>query len=222
MLTCEYCNTQFKKESSLAAHMCRLKKRYLQRDEKHVKLGLKFFNDWYHLALGATGQKDYAQFAKSQYYAAFVRFGMYVLETRVLAPERYLHWLVKEKTRVDDWCKDSVYTRYLAEESKRETAERALERFVLHCERWSERTGHHWTAYWFEAKPFVIVNDIKMGKVSPWIFLGYSEAKQRLDDLPVELLSDIADTIDLPFWKHRINTSGSVVKWIEEIFKLSQ
>jgi hypothetical protein len=221
-MKCEYCGKDFKRESSLAAHMCRDKKRWLQKDEQHVRLGLSFFNDWYRIAMGSNTRKDYKAFMKSQYYGAFVRFGLYVLETRVLAPERYLEWLIKSKIAVDRWCKDSVYNQYLAEQSKRETAERALERFVMHTEKWSERTGFHWSEYWDNVKPFTLVNDIKMGKVSPWVFLGYSKAKAKLDELPIELLTDIAETIDLPFWQRKIDVNKPTVEWIEEILGASK
>lgn len=214
---CEYCRKEFKRESSLAAHMCEKKRRYLQKDEQHVKLGLKMFNDWYHIAMGASGQKDYNDFMRSQYYGAFVRFGLYILEARVFAPERYLQWLIKTKVPVDRWCKDSVYSEYLAEQSKHETAERALERFVLHAEKWSERTGRHWSEYWRAAPTHVVVNDIKMGRISPWVFLGYDEAKAVLDDMPMELLNDVADTIDLGYWKRKIDVNGPTVEWLNQI-----
>ena len=221
-MKCEYCGKDFKRESSIAAHMCRDKKRWLQKDEQHVRLGLSFFNDWHRIAMGSNARKDYKAFMKSQYYGAFVRFGLYVLETRVIAPERYLEWLIKSQVAVDRWCKDSVYNQYLAEQSKRETAERALERFVLHADKWSERTGFHWTEYWDNVKPYTLVNDIKMGKISPWVFLGYSKAKAKLDGLPIELLSDIADTVDLSFWQRKIDVNRPTVVWIEEILGASK
>lgn len=221
-ITCEYCGKAFKAERTVATHMCPQKKRWLQRNEQHVRLAHKFFSDWYRQAMGAKVDKTYEQFAKSQYYGAFVRFGLYVLETRVLAPERYLEWLIKNRTQVDLWCKDSIYNRYLAEQSKKETAERALERYVLHAEAWSERTGWHWTSYWENVKPFALVNDIKMGKISPWILLGYSRAKQSLDSLPVELLTDIAETIDLPFWQRKIDVNKPTIAWIESILESSR
>ena len=214
---CDYCKKEFKAERTLTKHMCRNKKRYLQKDEQHVRLGLSFFNDWYKISMGHNGKKDYADFVKSNYYGAFVRFGMYILETRIFAPERYLSWLIKNQKPVDIWCKDSVYEAYLAEQTKKETAERALERFVIHAEEWSRRTGRHWSEYWDVVSPHVLVNDIKMGKISPWVFLGYNEAKEKLYDLPNEMLSDIAGTVDLSYWQRKIDVNKPTVEWLSLI-----
>lgn len=215
--TCEYCNKSFKRESSIAKHMCKNKQRYLQRDQQHVKLGLKFFNDWYRIAMGSKKPKTYEEFMKSQYYGAFVRLGLYVLETRVLSPEKYLVWLITNKIKIDNWSKDSVYNKYLADQSKKETAERGLERFVLHAESWSEKTGHHWSAYWTEVGTNRMVYDIKMGKISPWVLLAYPPAKKRLEQLPVEMLSEVADTIDLDYWTRKIDVNKPTVSWIKDV-----
>lgn len=214
---CEYCNNSFKRESTMMSHMCRNKKRYMQRDEQYVKLGLKFFNDWHQQAMGGSKKKNYDDFVKSRYYSAFVRFGLYVLETRVLAPEKYLTWLIKHQVNIDTWNKDSVYNRYLAEQSKLETAERALERFVLHAEKWSDKTGNHWSDYWKLVNLNTMVYDIKMGKISPWVFLSFSSAKERLDELPAEMLNDVASTVDLGYWQRKIEVNKPTVKWIEGI-----
>ena len=218
---CEYCNKVYKLERTITAHMCPNKRRYLQKDEQHVRIGLQFFNDWHRIAMGSNSKKDYQAFMKSQYYGAFVRFGLYILEARVIAPERYLEWLIKNQKPVDIWCKDTVYNNYLAEQSKRETAERALERFVIHADSWSQRTGCHWSDYWEKVQPHTMVNDIKMGKISPWVFLGYKSARRQLEDLPGEMLNDVADTIDLAFWQRKIDLNKPTVLWITEILDAS-
>lgn len=214
---CEYCGKEFRRESSIAVHMCRNKKRWLQKDQQHVRLALKFFNDWYRISMGAKQPKTYDVFMRSKYYGAFVKFGLYVLEARVLAPERYLSWLIEQKTQVDSWCKDSIYSKYLSEQNKHETVDRAVERFVLHVEKWSERTGNHWSQYWQLAPPHVIVSDIVMGRISPWVFLGYDEAKQCLDNMPIEMLDEIVNTIDLAYWQRKLDVNRPNVTWINEI-----
>ncbi len=214
---CEYCGNSFKRESTLAKHMCKNKKRWLQRDEQHVKLGLKFFSDWYRRAMGAKKNKTYEEFMRSQYYGAFVRFGMYVLEARVLVPEKYLEWLIVNRVAVDKWATDTVYNKYLAHQNKKETAERAVERYVLHAEKWSEKTGFHWTEYWQKANINVIINDIKMGKISPWVILAYPPAKSVLEDMPADLLNEVANTLDIAYWNRKIAVNKPTVDWVKEI-----
>ena len=197
--------------------MCEKKRRCLQRDEQHVKLGFSFFNEWHKLAMGSIKSKTYDDFMRSSYYSAFVKFGLYILETRIPAPERYLRWLVTNQVRVDKWNTDAVSNRFLASEVKNETAERALERFVLHAEKWSERTGRHWTEYWTAAQPYVLVNDIKQGKVSPWIFLCHEAAQVRLQSLPEELFADIAATVDFSYWERKLKNEKELANWIDEM-----
>lgn len=216
---CEYCGKEFKRESSIQRHMCVQKKRWMEKDSQQVRMALKLFNDWQLMAMGKKHPTEFSTFSKSRYYTAFTKFASYILDTRVLAPERYLRWLVESQTGVDDWSKDSVYSRYLMDHNKKETVERAVERFVIHAEKWSERTGSHWTEYWIRAQPHVVVNDIKMGKISPWVFLGHSQAKDMLDVLPHELLGDIASTVDLEYWQRKLAVNKPAVKWIGEILE---
>lgn len=216
---CEYCGKEFKRESSIQRHMCVPKQRWLDKDSQHVRLAIKFFNDWQSMAMGKKHPVKFATFSKSRYYTAFTKFALYVLDTRVIAPERYLRWLVENRVVVDNWSKDSVYSRYLVDHNKKETVERAVERFVLHAEKWSERTGSHWTEYWARAMPHIVVNDIKMGKISPWIFLGHVPAKTVLDSMPGEMLGEIAATVDLEYWQRKLAVNKPSVKWIGEILE---
>ena len=43
---CEYCGSGFMREKTLAVHMCQPKRRFLQRHEKRVQLGLYTFNQF--------------------------------------------------------------------------------------------------------------------------------------------------------------------------------
>jgi len=43
MHTCNYCSKSFKKESTLAVHLCEQKRRHMQKDEKHVQLGFRSY-----------------------------------------------------------------------------------------------------------------------------------------------------------------------------------
>ena len=87
---CEYCNTGYTREKTLAVHMCEQKRRHLQRNEKRVQMGFYAFNQFYKLSANAKKDKTYDDFCKSPYYNAFVKFGSFINNVRPLYPERYV------------------------------------------------------------------------------------------------------------------------------------
>ena len=215
-MKCDYCGKSFKRESTLAVHMCEPKRRALSRTEKHVVAGFNAYNYWYKLAMGSKKDKTYDEFAKSQYYSAFVKFGRYVLDIRAVNPESYIRWLTTNKIKLDTWSRDSVYNRYLVDHAKNETPERAVERFVLLAEEWGKRSGKHWNQYFDVAPAEVIVQHIELGKISPWVIYSSDKAQNFVESCPAELLQKIADTLDPGFWTRKTKLFPDDVKWIKE------
>ncbi len=215
--TCEYCGKTFKRESTLFVHSCEPKRRALQKSEKHVVAGYRAFNYWYQRALGHKKTKTYEEFSTSKYYGLFVRWGTYVLEVRATNPEAYLQWLIDNQVRDTRWTKDSTYDKYLADYSKKETVDRALERFVKHSESWANETDNHFSDYFSKAGFHVIYNDIRLGKISPWIIFGSNKAQTVIDNFPVEYIKGIADTIDIPFWRQKIKLYPKDVEFVNSI-----
>ena len=58
--------------------MCEPKRRWLQKDEKRVQVGLYVFQRFYILSAGNKKEKTYEEFVKSSFYNAFVKFGSFV------------------------------------------------------------------------------------------------------------------------------------------------
>ena len=106
---CEYCNTGYTREKTLAVHMCEQKRRHLQKDEKRVQLGFYAFNQFYKLSAGARKDKTYQEFCKSQYYNAFVKFGSFLNNVKPLYPEKYIDHVVTSGVKLDHWCKEELY-----------------------------------------------------------------------------------------------------------------
>jgi hypothetical protein len=107
---CEYCKKEFAKETSIAAHMCEPKRRYTSRDEAGVRLGLQSYIRFYEIAAGSARNKTFDTFVESAYYRAFVKFGRYCVDIRVINPLRFIDWLLKNNKKIDYWCSDKVYT----------------------------------------------------------------------------------------------------------------
>ena len=108
--------------------MCEQKRRVLQKDEKRVQVGFFAYNRFYQLTQNAKKQKSYSDFCKSAYYNAFVKFGSFVNNVNPLYPERFVDFVIKSGVKLDHWCRDELYDKYLSDLVKVEPVESAVQR----------------------------------------------------------------------------------------------
>src|SRR6056300_1236150 len=134
---CEYCNTGYTREKTLAVHMCQPKRRALQKNEKRVQLGMYAFNQFYKLSANSKKDKTYEEFCKSPYYNAFVKFGSFISNVKPLYPEKYIDYVVTSGVKLDHWCKDEMYEKYAIEFILKEDVHTALERSIKHMMEWA-------------------------------------------------------------------------------------
>ena len=107
--TCKYCNKTYSKESTLAAHLCEPKRRVQQESETGVQFGLRAYKRFYEITQGSARSKDYADFSKSPYYNAFVKFGRYCVDIRAINFMNFCEWLLQNNKKIDHWTKDKLY-----------------------------------------------------------------------------------------------------------------
>jgi len=125
---CEFCDRDFRRESSLEVHMCEPKRRWRERDERGVELGLQAYLRFYEIQQGSSRLRGWDDFVVSQYYRAFVKFGRHCVSIRAVNPAQFLDWLLRNNRKIDHWCRDNMYEEYLAWWLPREAAADALER----------------------------------------------------------------------------------------------
>ena len=122
---CRYCEKTFRKESSLAVHLCEPKRRYQQQNETGVQFGLRSYLQFYETTQGSARLKSYEDFVNSPYYNAFVRYGRYLVAVRAINVTSFTAWLLKNNKKLDQWCRDSYYEEWLSEYIRREAAQDA-------------------------------------------------------------------------------------------------
>ena len=193
---CEYCNTGYSREKTLAVHMCEKKRRHLQKNEKRVTLGFYAFNQFYKLSAGAKKEKTYEEFCNSQYYNAFVKFGSFINNVRPLYPERYIDHVVTSRVKLDHWCRDELYEKYVIEFVLKEDMETAVKRSITTMMEWGEEKEAAWNDYFEYVSLNRAVRDIKDGKVSPWLVLNCKTGKQMLSKFNDEQLGFVSLIID--------------------------
>lgn len=218
---CQYCNTGYSREKTLVAHMCEKKRRALQKNEKRVQMGYYAFNQFYKLSAGAKKDKTYEEFCASQYYNAFVKFGSFITNVRPLYPERYIDHVVTSQVKLDHWCREEMYERYVLDLILREGVETALERSIVTMSEWAEENDSVWNHYFHYVSLNRAVWHIKDGKISPWLIMNCKSGKEMLSKFNDEQLSLVYHVMNPEHWAMRFQRQKDDVELVKEVAKES-
>ena len=218
---CQYCKKGFMKENTLAVHICEQKRRALARTEKHVVLGYDTYNRFYKRTQNFKGDKSYDDFAKSPYYNAFVKFGSFVSNVNPLYPERFMDYVVTSGVKLDHWCRDELYDKYVVDLIKTETVETALQRSITHMMSWGEDNQAQWNHYFLYVSLSRATYDIKDGKISPWIVLNSANGKSMIRKFSDEQLNAVNVIMDVPFWLNKFKRLPADVELVKQVVRES-
>jgi hypothetical protein len=218
---CVHCGKAFMKEKTLVAHMCEQKRRALQRDEKRVQAGYFAFNRFFKLTQNAKKDKTYEEFAKTAYYNAFVKFGSFVNNVNPLYPDKFIDFVIKSGVKLDHWCRDELYEKYLYEMLKVEPVEAAVQRTITTMMEWSDSSGAQWNHYFNYANFNRAVHDIRNGKISAWVLLNCKSGKAMLANFNDDQLSMIEPALDVAYWVKHFKSKLADVAMVKEICRES-
>lgn len=214
---CTHCGKSFMKERTLYNHMCERKRRFLQKDEKRVQLGFMAFNRFFVITQNQNTKKSYEEFCQSSYYNAFVKFGSFMNNVKPIYPEKFVDYVIKSGVKLDHWCQERLYEKYLVEMLKIEPVDSAIERTIETMINWGDKNNSPYNHYFRYATSNRIVHDIKNGKISPWVILNCESGKKSLDNLTDEQLELISTVIDLIYWKNHFKKMKSEINIVENI-----
>jgi hypothetical protein len=186
-------------EKTLTAHMCERKRRALQKNEKRVQAGYMAFNRFWQLAQGGKA-KTYEEFCDTSYYNAFVKFGSFINNVNPLYPDKFIDYVIKSGTKLDHWCRDSLYEKYLFEVLKTEPVESAVQRTLQTMMEWADDQNAEFAHYFKYVSLSRAVHDIVNGKISCWVILNCASGKTMLNNMSDEQLNMIASALDVPYW----------------------
>ena len=218
---CQYCKKGFMKENTLAVHICEQKRRALARTEKHVVLGYDTYNRFYKRTQNFKGDKTYDEFARSPYYNAFVKFGSFVSNVNPLYPDRFMDYVVTSGVKLDHWCRDELYDKYVVDLIKTETVETALQRSITHMMSWGEDNQAQWNHYFLYVSLSRATYDIKDGKISPWIVLNSANGKDMIRKFSDEQLNAVNVIMDIPFWLNKFKKLPADVELVKQVVRES-
>jgi len=217
---CKYCEKPFRKETTLLAHLCEAKRRYMQRDETGVQWGLKAYLRFYEFSQGSAKLKSYEDFAKSPYYNAFVKFGRYCVNIRCINFITFTDWLLKNNKKLDHWCSDKLYTEWLVEYIKREATQDALERALTEMTEYAEahpELKNGFTDYFRYGNANRICHHITTGRISPWVIYNCVSGIEFLEALREDQAAIVMPWIDPDYWQKRFKDYLADTEWVKDI-----
>ena len=198
-------------------HVCEQKKRWQEQSERGVQLGLQGYLKFYEYTQGSAKLKSWTDFATSPYYRAFVKWGRYCVDVRVIQPERFLEWLLKNNKKIDNWCSDRLYTEYLVTHVQKETVNDALARAIEYGIDWSEKTSS--PAH--DCLRFGSVNAtcyaITTGRISAWVIYNSESGQKFLAELNAEQVVMIWPYIDSDIWQKKFADYPGDQEYAKEI-----
>jgi hypothetical protein len=214
---CQYCGSGYVKESTLAVHMCEQKRRHLAKDEKHVVLGYQTYVRFFQLTQKIKNQKTYEDFAKSPYYNAFVKFGSFLSNVHPLYPDRYIDFVVTSGVKLDHWCREELYYKYVLDFIKKEPADVALQRSISTMMEWADESNSHWNHYFKYASVNRAVYAVKDGKISPWLILNCDSGRELLNKFNDEQLAIVFEVLDPEYWSKRFRVYPADLEMVKSV-----
>lgn len=217
--SCEFCSKTFVKESSLMAHSCARKMRWLDRDNKNVIVAFSAWKRFYQLTQTKGKNKTYKDFVDSKYYGDFVNFGRWMNDTNVVHPNTYIDYMIRGNYKLKDWTKYSHYETYLKEMTMKEAPEDALERSIVYIQAWCKQANIDVDKFFDTISTNKLVDVLRAGRISPWLLFICSDSSEifsKFDSSQVKLLDKLLDT---KTWHYKLKKYQKEVNEYRELIR---
>ena len=217
---CRYCGKEYRKESTLAAHLCENKRRWQQEKEIGVQFGLQAYLRFYEMTQGSAKLKSYSDFVDSPYYNAFVKFGRHIVAIRAVNPRMFIDYVIKENKKLDHWTHEKVYLEYLHAYLKKEAVQDALERALLEMQEYADEhpeLKNGFSDYFRYGNSNRICYHIANGRISPWIVFNCDSGVSFLESLSDEQIGIVMPWIDPEYWQRKFTDYVADTEWVKLI-----
>jgi hypothetical protein len=201
---CGFCNKEFKRENSLAVHMCPQKMRNSSKDDKNSRMAFRIWLRYYEVSMRQTN-KTWDDFIRSQFYNDFLKIGKHINEINAVNTPQFIDFLIRSGIPLTKWTHQAVYETYIRELTKKETPDAAIERCISLMQQWAGSTGEHWADFFRKVAPAQATLWIKSGRLSPWVIYLSGSSAELFDRMSPEQLGMVRGYLDPSFWSIKID-----------------
>jgi hypothetical protein len=214
---CEFCGRTFLRESTILKHICEYKQRWINKDMQGSRIGFQAWLQFYKKNTASKKHKTYEEFIKSAYYTAFVKFGSHCADINAINVSRYVDWLLKNQIKIDTWCQDTIYTKYLIDYLKSENPLDAIARSIETTIAMAESERIQSKDYLRYGNPNKICYAVTTGKISPWMLFQSVSGVEFLEKLDSTQQKMIIDYINPEQWALKFKRDTDSVNQVKEL-----
>lgn len=202
---CPFCNTKYKRESTLLTHKCDKRDRYNNRESRTFKEAFRMwmiFNTHYQIRLKAKVELE-MQFALSRYFLEFHTFAEYVLDNNILDKEEFIKYIICSGMNVCLWRTHDTLHEWILKRTRDEKPTAGVERSITALVEWSTSTGYDWTTFFDYCSSHRVLMWFESGKLSPWILYAGSDSNREkiLSRMSTSERNDLNKFITPVVWK---------------------
>lgn len=219
---CHFCKKEFTKERTLEIHLCEKKRRWMNKDDKNVRIA---FASWLHwckksgLYMNKKSQLSYEDFMNSTAYISFVQFGHFVDENHIVNYLAYIDFMIKNNYKFNSWFKNSTYEYFVKMNTRQETIEDAVQKTIKFMDKWSHENDEEWTDFFNKISKQQALDWLRSGRISPWIFFTSSKAQNLLNQMTDEQLMLLDQYLDVKWWTQTMRRKPQDRQFVEQIVK---
>jgi hypothetical protein len=198
-------------------HLCENKRRWQDKDQPGNRIGFQAWVEFYKKNTASKKPKTYVDFTKSAYYIAFVKFGHYCVDLKCINVTRYADWLLKNQIKIDSWCSDTNYTKFLIEHLKSEDPLDAIARSIETTMTIAKDSGIETKDCLRYANRNKLAYAVTTGKISPWMLYQSESGVKFLEDLDESQQKMIIDYINPEQWAIKFRRNTELVTQAKEL-----
>lgn len=215
--SCDFCGRSFQRETTMIKHLCENKRRWQDRDLPGNRIGFQAWQEFYKKNTASKKQKTYIDFSKSAYYIAFVKFGHYCVDIKCISVSRYADWLLKNQIKIDSWCSDTNYNRFLIQYLKDEDPLDSVARSIETTINFAKEENLQSKDYIRYGNRNRICHLITNGKISPWMLYQSESGVELLSNLDEGQQRLVIDYINPEQWALKFKRNPEIVKQVKDL-----
>ena len=197
-------------------HLCESKRRWQDRDLAGNRIGFQSWLRFYKKNTNKT-QLTYVDFAKSAYYIAFVKFGHYCVNVKVINVNRYADWLLDNKLKIDNWCSDVNYNKFLIQYLKDEDPLDAIARSIETTIDIAKEAGVQSKDCLRYVNRNRLAQMVSNGKISPWMLYHSESGIAFLEALDEVQQKYILEYINPEQWAVKFKRDPEMVTQVKQL-----